>query len=90
MDCRLLAYPLSPIFSSCPPKLTLPLKRILKLTKGSTSLARGEELEEARRRRWLLPFLLAYHSQLGEVDDEDVYDDDEDDEDDVNNENMGP
>ena len=90
MDCRLLAYPLSPIFSSCLPKLTLPLKRILKLTKGSTSLARGEELEEARRRRWLLPFLLAYHSQLGEVDDEDVYDDDEDDEDDENNEDTGP
>ena len=87
-----MVHSLSPIFSFSPLslKLTLALKRILKLTKGSTSLARGEELEEARRRRWLLPFLLAYHSQLGEVDDEDVYDDDEDDDDDENNEDTGP
>ena len=84
-----MVHSLSPIFSFSPLslKLTLALKRILKLTKGSTSLARGEELEEARRRRWLLPFLLAYHSQLGEVD---VYDDDEDDDDDENNEDTGP
>ena len=35
--------------------------------KGSTSLARGEELVEERRRRWPLPFLSAFHSLLGDL-----------------------
>ena len=42
-------------------------KRILKLTKGSTFLARGEELVE-KMRRWRLPFLLAFPSLLGDLD----------------------